>query len=184
MAAKTEWRQGDFLVSIARNLFQPSAINNAFASDYIYWASPMEETLLEKMLDHSLCFGVYKVANSSSDVHGQVFQISSRLKLLTLGIDSNNLRQIGLARLITDQVTFAYLTDVYILEQYQGKGLGSFLIGCVNETLLSWPALRGTFLMTSGGDFYTKRLEMEPFDGAKIGIQWMVKKGPRYGLSD
>lgn len=167
MAAKTEWRQGDFLVSIARNLFQPSAINDAFASDYIYWASPMEETLLEKMLDHSLCFGVYEVANSSSDVH-----------------DSNNLRQIGLARLITDQVTFAYLTDVYILEQYQGKGLGSFLIGCVNETLLSWPALRGTFLMTSGGDFYTKRLGMKAFDGAKIGVQLMVKKGPRYGLSD
>jgi hypothetical protein len=94
------------------------------------------------------------------------------------------MRQIGLARLITDQVTFAYLTDVYILEQYQEKGLGSFLIGCVNETLLSWPELRGTFLMTSRGDFYAKRLEMKPFDGAKSGVQWMVKKGPRYGLSD
>jgi hypothetical protein len=102
---------------------------------------------------------------------------------LTLFIDRSNLQQIGLARLITDQVTFAYVTDVYILEQYQGKGLGSFLIGCVNETLLSWPALRGAFLIASRGDFYAERLEMVPFDAAKSGLQWMVKKGPRYGLS-
>ena len=38
--------------------------------------------------------------------------------------------------------------------------------------------------MTSRRDFYTKRLEMELFDEAKSGVQWMVKKGPRYGLCD
>ena len=94
------------------------------------------------------------------------------------------MRQIGLARLITDQTTFAYLTDVYILEQYQGQGIGSFLMECLDETLLSWPELRGTFLITSGEDFYTKRLGMQLFDGSKTGSKWMVKRGPRYGLSD
>jgi GNAT superfamily N-acetyltransferase len=87
-----------------------------------------------------------------------------------------------LARLITDQVSFAYLTDVYISEEYQGKGLGTFLMDCLNETLLSWPDLRGTFLITGGTDFYVKRLGMVEFDGSKHGSKWMVKKGPRFAL--
>lgn len=33
-------------------------------------------------------------------------------------------KQIGFARLITDYATFAYLCDVYVLEEYQGEGLG------------------------------------------------------------
>ena len=41
-------------------------------------------------------------------------------------------KQIGLARLITDYVTIAYLTDVYVLEEYQGKGLGTWLLGAVD----------------------------------------------------
>lgn len=71
MAAKTEWRQDNFLVSTARGLFQPSAINDAFGSDFIYWARPVEESLLNKMLDHSFCFGVYELANPSADVQGE-----------------------------------------------------------------------------------------------------------------
>ena len=42
-------------------------------------------------------------------------------------------RQIGLARVITDCVTYAYLCDVYIVEDRRGKGLGSWLIRCVLE---------------------------------------------------
>lgn len=113
--------------------------------------------------------------------------VISHFTLLTFSIGSNNRRQIGLARLITDEVTFVYLTDVYILEEYQGKGLGSFLMKCVNETLSSWPELRGAFLVTGqdeGAKFYAKRLEMEPFEAEKKRMQWMIKKGPGYGLSN
>jgi GNAT superfamily N-acetyltransferase len=42
-------------------------------------------------------------------------------------------RQIGLARVITDCVTYAYLCDVYIVEDRRGKGLGSWLIRSVLE---------------------------------------------------
>jgi GNAT superfamily N-acetyltransferase len=42
-------------------------------------------------------------------------------------------RQIGLARVITDCVTYAYLCDVYIVEDRRGKDLGSWLIRCVLE---------------------------------------------------
>ena len=66
MAAKTEWHKGEFLVSIDKSLFQLSAINEAFSSDFIYWASPVEESVLRKMLDNSLSFGVYEAAGSSN----------------------------------------------------------------------------------------------------------------------
>lgn len=69
MSAKSEWRQGEFLVSTDKALFQLSAINAAYATEYIYWANPVEESQLQKMLDNSLAFGLYQVA--ASDVEGQ-----------------------------------------------------------------------------------------------------------------
>ena len=39
--------------------------------------------------------------------------------------------QVGLARVISDYATFAYLCDVYILEDYRGKGLGKWLMDYV-----------------------------------------------------
>lgn len=42
-------------------------------------------------------------------------------------------RQIGVARVITDCVTYAYLCDVYIVEERRRQGLGSWLIRCVLE---------------------------------------------------
>ena len=42
-------------------------------------------------------------------------------------------RQIGFARIITDFVTYAYLCDVYIVEERRGRGLGTWLIRSVLE---------------------------------------------------
>ena len=48
-------------------------------------------------------------------------------------------RQIGLARVVSDYAIFAYLCDVFIHEEYRGRGLGKWLI----ETVLSHPDLKG-----------------------------------------
>lgn len=37
-------------------------------------------------------------------------------------------RQIGFARAQTDGVSFVYLADVYVLEEYRGRGLGEALV--------------------------------------------------------
>ena len=37
-------------------------------------------------------------------------------------------RQVGFARVVSDGVAFAYLADVYVLEDYRGRGLGAELI--------------------------------------------------------
>jgi GNAT superfamily N-acetyltransferase len=48
-------------------------------------------------------------------------------------------RQIGFARVVTDRATFAYLDDLFVLEPYRGRGLGSWLLGVV----VAHPELQG-----------------------------------------
>lgn len=40
-------------------------------------------------------------------------------------------RQIGFGRFITDYATFAYMADVYVSDEYRGKGLGRWLVECM-----------------------------------------------------
>ncbi len=48
-------------------------------------------------------------------------------------------RQIGFARAITDRATYGYLADVYVLEEFRGRGLGRRLIAAV----MAHPDLQG-----------------------------------------
>ncbi len=75
-----------------------------------YWAEGIPRDVVARSLQHSLCFGVYDGA-----------------------------KQIGLARVISDYATYAYLADVYILEDYRGQGLGKWLMACV----MSHPDVQG-----------------------------------------
>lgn len=75
-----------------------------------YWAKDIPRASVERSLQNSLCFGLY-----------------------------DGPAQIGLARVITDRATYAYLCDVFVLEQLQGHGLGKWLI----ETVLKHPDLQG-----------------------------------------
>jgi GNAT superfamily N-acetyltransferase len=94
-------------------------------------------------------------------------------------------RQIGLARLITDKVTFAYLTDVYILKEYQGRGLGTWLMDCVNIAVSTWPELRRIMLITHGSsEFYKERLGLTTFNQGAGGLAIMNRIGPGSVLSD
>ena len=55
-------------------------------------------------------------------------------------------RQIGFARVVTDRATFAWLADVFVLDEFRGEGLGKWLV----ETILSHPELRGLRRWTLG----------------------------------
>jgi GNAT superfamily N-acetyltransferase len=97
-----------------------------------------------------------------------------------VSIGRSGLSQIGFARVITDQVTFAYLTDVYILPAYQGDGLGSWLTECVGEELESWPDLRRAMCVTSlekGKEFYEKTMGLKPFEAGPKGMAVLTKSG-------
>jgi len=93
-------REG-FSVSTDPGRLDVTAIHQ-FLSQDSYWSKGIPRPVLEKALQHSLCFGLYEGA-----------------------------RQIGLARVITDRATYFYLCDVYVLESHRGRGLGRWLIECV-----------------------------------------------------
>lgn len=73
-----------------------------FLNNLSYWAKGISREVVVKSLDNSLCFGLFK-----------------------------GNKQIGFGRVVTDRATFAYLADIFIVEEYQGKGLGKWLIECI-----------------------------------------------------
>jgi GNAT superfamily N-acetyltransferase len=75
-----------------------------------YWAEKIPMETVRRSVEGSMCFGLFD---------GTV--------------------QIGFARVITDKATFAYLCDVYVLEDYQNQGLGTWLM----KTVCSHPELQG-----------------------------------------
>lgn len=90
---------------------------------------------------------------------------------------------IGAARLITDRVTFGYLTDVYVLKEHQQKGLGKFLMKCLNEILEGWPELRSLWILSSSPE--SQKLYAEIFDTVDFfatnqnpNLVLLEKKGP------
>jgi len=69
-----------------------------------YWAAGMPRSVLERAVENSLTFGIY---------HGP--------------------RQVGFARAISDLATYAYLSDVFVIEDYRKRGLSKWLMECVLE---------------------------------------------------
>jgi len=64
-----------------------------------YWAANIPRQVVARALKNSLCFGLY-----------------------------DDERQIGLARVVSDYATFAYVADVFVLEKYRGRGLSKALM--------------------------------------------------------
>ena len=145
----TRTRPG-YLISSDRNLLSLPATAAAFASPALYWCKPLPTASLQACLSNSFNLGLYADPTPSD---------------ATLGLTpSAQPKQIGLARLITDQVTFAWLTDVYVVEEEKGKGLGKWLVQCVDEVLDQMPHLRRAMLITGEGGpegFYERALGMK-----------------------
>ena len=56
---------------------------------------------------------------------------------MNFGLFINN-KQIAYSRVMTDKVFFAYLLDVYVEKEFQGKGYGKLLM----DKILNFPALK------------------------------------------
>lgn len=91
---------------------------------------------------------------------------------------------IGCARVITDRVTFGYLTDVYVLQEHQKRGLGAFLMKCLDEVLSGWPELRGFWILSSSPQsqkLYQRIFGAVDFFAEKTdpNLTLLEKKGPK-----
>ena len=85
--------------------------------NHTYWAEGISKEIIRRSIEGSLCFGVYE----------------NDKQAMPAG------RQVGFARMITDKATFAYLADVFIIEEYRGRGLSKWLM----EVIMSHPDLQG-----------------------------------------
>src|SRR5437763_8199094 len=98
-----QWTRGEEIVSDDRRKLDMAAVHRFIAHES-HWARGISRELLDRALDNSLCFGVYR---------GE--------------------RQIGFARMVTDRATFGYLCDVFVDQARRGAGLGRWLVKCVLE---------------------------------------------------
>lgn len=152
----------DYLITTRPSLLDHAFINRAFDSEDMHWARPLSTEELTITLTQSITLGLYKAASSNLDAASMDEPSSPRTPSPTLeDSEQESLAQIGLARLITDRMTFAYLTDVYILPAERGGGLGKWLIAAVGDVLQMHPAMRRAMLLT-GSDvtaaLYAKEL--------------------------
>jgi GNAT superfamily N-acetyltransferase len=99
--------RGEYRISTDPADLQIEVIHH-FLSEVSYWAKGRPLEVITTSIEHSLNFGVY---------HGG--------------------RQVGFARVVTDYAFFAWLGDVFILEEERGRGLGKWLV----ETIVGHPGL-------------------------------------------
>lgn len=109
---------------------------------HAYWAQGRTREMIARYLQHSLTFGLF-----------------------------DGSLQIGLARVVSDYTTFAWLCDVFIHEDYRGQGLGKWLL----ETIHSHPELQGLrrwMLATKDAHGLYKQFGWVPLEPPE---RWMMK---------
>lgn len=95
---------------------------------------------------------------------------------LNFGLYHND-SQTGFARLITDYATFAYLCDVYVLEQYQGEGLGKWLMACIHDHPV-FEKLRRIMLFTTTAPWLYEKFGYEPVN--RENYAWTITRPDIY----
>jgi GNAT superfamily N-acetyltransferase len=75
-----------------------------------YWATGRSRATVEQAIRNSLCFGVYHAG-----------------------------RQVAFGRAITDHAVFAYFADIFVVPEYQRRGIGKALVAA----MLDHPDIRG-----------------------------------------
>ena len=135
------------------------ALIHHFLAKCSHWARDIPLDVLRRAIAHSLAFGLYRDG-----------------------------AQIGFARVVTDQATFAYLADVFVVAEERNAGLGQWLI----ETILAHPPLQGLrrwllvtkhaknlYLRCGFSELCRDSSYLERYDAAVY-----ARGGPSYGRND
>ena len=93
-----EWRRGEYTISTENKRLDIRRIHD-FVSNQSYWAQGRTIETVQRALDNSLNFGLYK-----------------------------NNQLIGFARVVTDYATFAWIADVFVLSEHRGQGLSKWIM--------------------------------------------------------
>lgn len=101
---------GDFFISDSKDLIQINRVYELLSDTY--WADTRPRDAIQKSIENSLCFGVYK-----------------------------DVIMVGFARCVTDYAVLYYLCDVVIDKEFRGKGLGKALMKAITEHEMMSPLL-------------------------------------------
>ena len=102
------WERNGFVITTDSKRLNIAFIHG-FLSQSSYWAKDRSLELVAHSIENSFPFGIFK---------GE--------------------EQVGFARVVTDYATFAWLADVFVIEEYRGHGLGVWLI----EVITAHPRLQ------------------------------------------
>ena len=90
-------------------------LNTEFIHDYLsnvaYWSKGRSMEVVQKSIENSICFGAYL----------------------------ENGDQIGFARVVSDKAVFAWVMDVFVIDEYKRIGVGKALM----DAMFSYPDLMG-----------------------------------------
>jgi GNAT superfamily N-acetyltransferase len=104
-----QFHEHEFSISTDKARLDVAMIHR-FLSNDSYWAQGRALEQTKTAIENSICFGVF---------HAEV--------------------QVGFARVISDKATFAYIGDVFILDEFRGRGLSKMLM----RAMLEYPELQG-----------------------------------------
>lgn len=110
-----------------------------------YWAKDLSLAVIKKSIKNSRSYGLYYEN-----------------------------QQIGFAKALSDQSRFAYLSDVFILEEHRGKGLAVFLI----KSILNDPELKHVakwMLATKDAHNLYKKVGFEKLKNPNAFMQLIIK---------
>lgn len=137
-------RRGPFRISTDKSQLDIPLIHHWLSTES-YWAHGRALETVRLSIEHSLCFGVYE---------GQ--------------------HQAGFARVVTDTATFAWLCDVFILEEYRGRDLGKWLI----ETIAGQPVLKPLLFVLTTRDAHGLYQQYGDFEPLQNTDRWMAHRRP------
>lgn len=104
-----EWTRNSYTITTDKGQID-LAYTHQYLSQHSYWAENIPIDVVRRSIEGALCFVV---------LHGT--------------------EQVGFARVITDEATFAYLADVFIDPRHRGHGLSKWLM----QVIMDYPTLQG-----------------------------------------
>jgi N-acetylglutamate synthase-like GNAT family acetyltransferase len=139
-----EIKKDEFTISTDKSRLQFDVIYG-FLVEESYWSQGRTREQMERAIEHSLCIGIYQ---------GD--------------------RQIGFARVVSDFATFAYLGDVFVLEEFRGRRLSKWLM----ETIVEYPDLQGLRRWLLATRDAHGLYEQYGFAPLRFPERWMEKTAP------
>lgn len=139
-----EYQKDEFNISTDKSRLQIEVIQKFLVEDS-YWAKTRTLEQTRTAIENSLCFGLY-------------FQD----------------KQIGFARVVSDYATFAYIGDVFVLEEFRGRGLSKWLM----EVMIGHPDLQGLRRWILATQDAHGLYAQFGFHGLKFPERWMELPAP------